>query len=130
MKYLIICILASVSAMRLNTRSQSLIENTWVELPDCSTPKAKGEIALNDNLSNVATANCKIRIPILDPNVKYCPDNYTKKKKAVNASANATNATNGSNRSNATNATNASNATNATAAAPEEPECIMKPVVP
>ena len=85
----------------------------WVELPDCSKPKGEKEIALNEDLSNVSTATCKIRKPLLDPEANYCPDKK-KKKAAANATANTTNGTNGTNGTNATNATNGSNATNAT----------------
>ena len=93
----------------------------WVELPDCSKPKGEKEIALNEDLSNVSTATCKIRKPLLDPEANYCPDKK-KKKAAANATANATN---GTNSSNATNATNGSNATNATTV---EPPCVSKPI--
>ena len=96
----------------------------WVELPDCSKPKGEKEIALNEDLSNVSTATCKIRKPLLDPEANYCPDKK-KKKAAANATANTTNGTNGTNGTNATNATNGSNATNATTV---EPPCVSKPI--
>ena len=99
-----------------------------MEIPDCKDPKGKDEIALNDNLSNVATATCKIR----PPEVKKKPVNYCN---ATNAS-NSTNSTEaatpadatpaaGEEKKKAENGTNATNATNKT----KEEKCVPKPPV-
>ena len=138
MKYQLLLLVGAASAIRMNLQAQADLEmeQKWVELPDCKTPKGADEIALNDDLKNAAIATCKIRKPKLDPDVVYC-DGTEKaqykaalkaQKEALEAAKNASNGTNGTNGTNATNGTNGTNGTNATNATITMKVCVSKPI--